>query len=106
MLRRLRVDMCRAACRLSTRRARVLWRLHVLGVCRAVCRVSTRFSRLCFSTARDTRKRKTAKQNSKCSHVSNCPAFALQTARKKWAHRISEIPEKLGRGNPEVISDR
>ena len=94
MLRRLRVfDMCRAACRLSTRRRRMLWRLHMLDMCRAACRVSTRLSsRLFFITARDTRKRKTAKKNRKCSHVSNCAAFALEAARTKWTHRISEIP--------------
>ena len=47
---------------------------------------------LFFSTAGDTRKRETAKQNSKCSHVVNCAAFAFQTARTKRARRISEIP--------------
>jgi hypothetical protein len=58
----------------------MLWRLHVVAMYRAACRVSAGFSRLCFRTARDTRKHKTAKQNRKYSHVSNCPAFAIQTA--------------------------
>ena len=92
VLRRLRMfDMCRAARRLSMRRRRMLCRLHVLGMCRAACRVSTTrlSSRLFFSTARDTCKRKTAKKNSKCSHVPHCAAFVVEAARTKWPHRFA-----------------
>src|SRR5213075_1529120 len=71
---------------MSTRRTRMLRRLHVLGMCRAACRVSTRLSsRLFFSTAHDTRKRKAAKQNRKCSYVFELCCFCFPDGKDKMA---------------------